>query len=110
MEVDEVEIEEVEMSEKTDIKPGDYVLAQFSLSGKKSSRSTFYKYIAVISKSVSVDEYEIQCLKSINSKKNRFTYIENDVSQININNIIGKLPQPTLFKKAECLLCNFLVV
>ena len=56
---------------------------------------------------MSVDEYEIQCLKSVSPKKDRFVHIENDVSIIHIENIVEKLPQPDMVQEGRMLVMQF---
>lgn len=42
------------------------------------------------------DEFQVHCLKSINKEKTEFVYIDNDISQIEEKDIIGKLPTPSV--------------
>lgn len=73
--LDDVEIgleeaEEVEVSQIKDHKLGDYIVAKFLSTGKKSLRNTVYKYVAVILQKMSDCDFQIQCLKSVNKQKN----------------------------------------
>lgn len=46
-------------------------------------------------------DFEIQCLKSVNKQKTQFVAIEDDISLLNVENIIGKLPEPMLGDSTE---------
>lgn len=96
---------EVEMFAVKDLKPGDFVLAQFQASGKRVA--TTYRYVSTILEVVSPKEFKIQCLKSLNQEKTSFDYIENDISIINKNNIITQLPEPVLQQDGRKLKTTF---
>lgn len=99
--------EDVEFSGTENLKVGDFVLTKFCLAGKKSLRVTEYKYVGVIVNIISDCEFDIQCLKCVDSRKTQFVIIENDISQINILNIIGKLPDPILKEEGRMLVNVF---
>lgn len=103
----EEEVDEVELSPIKDLKTGDFILVKFVYSGKKSCRETEFRYVAVISKVINDKEFEIQCLKSSNLQKTRFTYIDNDLSIINIVDMLGKLPNPKLVQESRALITVF---
>lgn len=85
--------------------PGDFVIVKYENSEKK--KPYIYRYVATILTAISTEEFEIQCLKSANLEKTCFTYIENDISTINIVDAVGKLPEPTLFEKGRVLQNKF---
>lgn len=111
--LDDVVIGELEDPEEVIVGPiikpkvGDFILAKFLLAGKKSQRVTEFKYVAEILRQISDTEFEIHCLKNIDTKKTQFMYIENYVSLIVIANIIGSLPEPTLKEEGRMLVNVF---
>jgi len=77
----------------SDLKPGDYIIVKFETSNK---RKLIYKYVASVLKIADVNDIEIQCFESIDEENTEFVPIDNDVSMIGIESIVGKLPVPEL--------------
>lgn len=71
-----------------DIRVGDFILVKF-LGGKK--KTFFYRYICVIQKIYTQDDIEVISQKSFNGKS-CFKLKENDISTIQFEDIIEKLP------------------
>lgn len=72
---------------------GDYIWIEFESVGKKKLK---HKYVTTIIKIISQNEFEVQCFKSNNEENTEFVPIENDVSIVDITNILYKLPSPDL--------------
>jgi len=77
----------------SDLKPGDYIIVKFETSNK---RKLIYKYVALVLKIADVNDIEIQCFESIDKENTEFVPIDNDVSMIGIESIVGKLPIPEM--------------
>ncbi|KAL4085287.1 hypothetical protein QTP88_027146 [Uroleucon formosanum] len=74
-------------------KKGDYIIVKFETSNKGK---LIYKYVASVLKIADVNDIEIQCFESIDKENTEFVPIDNDVSMIGIESIVGKLPIPEL--------------
>ncbi|KAF5305538.1 hypothetical protein FQA39_LY01629 [Lamprigera yunnana] len=59
-----------------DLKVGDYILALFVSTGKRAV--VHYNYVVKILQVLEGDDFEVQCLKSLNETKTTFKFIEND--------------------------------
>ncbi|KAF5285900.1 hypothetical protein FQA39_LY04361 [Lamprigera yunnana] len=77
-----------------DLKVGDYILALFVSTGKRAV--VHYKYVAKILQVLEGDDFEVQCLKSLDETKITFKFIENDPCVIAKKEILGRLPDPQL--------------
>lgn len=86
---------EVQILSTEDIKAGDFVLVKFFSAGTKVVKNKHFKYVANVLMKIN-DEFQVHCLKSINKEKTEFVYIDNDISQIEEKDIIGKLPTPSV--------------
>lgn len=75
------------------MKPSDYIIVKFETSNKGK---LIYKYVASVLKIADVNDIEIQCFESIDKENTEFVPIDNDVSMIGIESIVGKLPIPEL--------------
>jgi len=84
----------------SDLKPGDYILVKFSTTNKKKLT---YKYVATVLQLLNNDEIEIQCFEATDEENTEFIVIENDISVIDISDIVGKLPYPELKKSGRQL-------
>lgn len=79
-------------------KTGDFILAKFQSCGKRASAAVNYRYVCVVSKVLQNNELEINSLKSVDADRKSFKYIENNVSVINISQVLRKLPEPELLQ------------
>lgn len=82
----------------SDLKPGDYILVKFSTTNK---RKLTYKYVTTVLQLLNNDEIEIQCFEATDEENTEFIVIENDISVIDISDIVGKLPYPELKKSGS---------
>ncbi|KAF5296783.1 hypothetical protein FQA39_LY12301 [Lamprigera yunnana] len=79
----------------------DYILALFVSTGKKAV--VHYKYVAKILQVLEGDDFEVQCLKSLDESKTTFKFIENDQCVIAKKEILGRLPDPQLIQFGRIL-------
>lgn len=84
----------------TDLKPGDYILVQFE---SKNKIKIIYKYVATVQKLIEGTDVEIQCFEAVDEENTAYIPIENDISVIELKDIIGKLPYPELKKSGRQL-------
>ncbi|KAF5296255.1 hypothetical protein FQA39_LY12592 [Lamprigera yunnana] len=84
-----------------DLKVGDYILALFVSTGKRAV--VHYKYVAKILHVLEGDDFEVQCLKSLDETKTTFKFIENDQCVITKKEILGRLPDPQLLQFGRIL-------
>ncbi|KAF5278415.1 hypothetical protein FQA39_LY05904 [Lamprigera yunnana] len=84
-----------------DLKVGDYILALFVSTGKRAV--VHYKYVAKILQVLEGDDFEVQCLKSLDETKTTFKFIENDQCVIANKEILGRLPDPQLVQLGRIL-------
>jgi len=80
-------------SDQPDINTGDYILLQFESIGKRKLK---YKYVATVIRVISQSEFEVQCFEANNEENTEFVPIENDISIVDLTNILYKLPSPEL--------------
>ncbi|KAF5295277.1 hypothetical protein FQA39_LY13142 [Lamprigera yunnana] len=83
-----------------DLKVGDYILALFVSTGERAV--VHYKYVAKI-QVLEGDDFEVQCLKSLDETKTTFKFIENDQCVIAKKEILGRLPDPQLVQFGRIL-------
>ncbi|KAF5306511.1 hypothetical protein FQA39_LY18928 [Lamprigera yunnana] len=76
-----------------DLKVGDYILALFVSTGKRAV--VHYKYVAKILQVLEGDDFEVQCLKSLDKTKTTFKFIENDQCVIAKKEILGRYARST---------------
>ncbi|KAF5269867.1 hypothetical protein FQA39_LY08539 [Lamprigera yunnana] len=88
-----------------DLKVGDYILALFVSTGKRAV--VHYKYVAKILQVLEGDDFEVQCLKSLDETKTTFKFIENDQCVIAKKEILGRLPDPQLIQFGRILKTAF---
>ncbi|KAF5304526.1 hypothetical protein FQA39_LY09577 [Lamprigera yunnana] len=88
-----------------DLKVGDYILAFVLSTGKRSV--VHYKYVAKILRVLKGDDFEVQCLKSLDETKTTFKFIENDQCVIAKKKIFGRLPDPQLVQFERILKTDF---
>lgn len=82
-----------------DLKPGDYVLVKFKPVGKKQ---ICYKYVATVIRVISETELEVQYFESIDEEHTEFILAEGDISLVDLDDIVYKLPTPELnFKNRQ---------
>lgn len=81
---------EVQILSTEDIKAGDFVLVKIFSAGTKVVKNKHFKYVANV-----LMKFK-RWVKSINKEKTEFVYIDNDISQIEEKDIIGKLPTPSV--------------
>ncbi|KAF5289017.1 hypothetical protein FQA39_LY03896 [Lamprigera yunnana] len=85
-----------------DLKVGDYILALFLSTGKRAV--IHYKYVTKILQVLEGDDFEVQCLKSLDETKTTFKFIEhNDQCVIAKKEILGRLPDPQLIRFGRIL-------
>lgn len=85
-----------DMMPSKDLKVGDFILVKF-LGGKRNS--TTYRYLATIQEVYPDKELMVMFLKNISDNKG-FTMKIDDVSNIKIRDVLGKLPVPEI-KESE---------
>lgn len=98
---EDIDIEKVETISQ--LSKGKFVLVCFK-GGKRNA--TIFKYVCVV-QDVESAEIKITGLKSWDSSKTLFTINETDVSYINIEQILGVLPDPVIQMKGERILYKF---
>ncbi|KAF5297263.1 hypothetical protein FQA39_LY12102 [Lamprigera yunnana] len=84
-----------------DLKVGDYILALFVSTGKRAV--VHYKYVVKILQVSEGDDFEKQCLKSLDETKTTFKFIENDQYVIAKKEILVRLPDPQLVQFGRIL-------
>ncbi|KAF5296098.1 hypothetical protein FQA39_LY02732 [Lamprigera yunnana] len=89
------------INEVEDLKVDDYILALFVSTGKRAV--VHYKYVAKILQVLQGDDFEVQCLKSLDETKTTFKFIENDQCVIAKKEILGRLPDPQLVQFGRIL-------
>lgn len=69
-----------------DLKTDDYILIKFETTNK---RKLTYKYVATVINISDENDVEIQCFEAVDKENTEFVLIDNDVSMIDLGNIIG---------------------
>jgi len=80
-------------SDQPDLNTGDYILIEFESIGKRKLK---FKYVATVVSIINQSEYEVQCFEANNEENTEFVPIENDISIVDLTNILYKLPSPEL--------------
>ncbi|KAK4881636.1 hypothetical protein RN001_004955 [Aquatica leii] len=81
----------------TQIGIGTYVLVRFESNNKKAGSKKEFKYIAVCQGPVENSEVKVMFMKGAKSEnKNTFVMNDNDISDINISQILKILKEPTI--------------
>lgn len=82
---------------------GAYVLVEFD-SGKNLS----YSYVCCIQIALDNDEeVKIMALKSTDNRRQHFQFMENDISYVSYNKILGILPPPQMVAQGRKFLAQF---
>lgn len=84
---------EYENPNQDTIKPGTYVLVDFTGGTRQKSH---YTYVCVVSSILNDEEYSVTGFKSVNITKTTFQIVENDICNINFNAIKAILPDPII--------------
>ncbi|KAF5287015.1 hypothetical protein FQA39_LY16129 [Lamprigera yunnana] len=84
-----------------DLKVDDYILALFVSTGKRAV--VHYRYVAKILQVLEGNDFEVQCLKSLDETKTTFKFIANDQCVIAKKEILERLPDPQLVQFGRIL-------
>jgi len=85
----------------SDLKPGDYLLVKFSTTNKRKLTYKCKSISITVLQLLKNYEIEIQCFEATDEENTEFIVIENDISVIDINDIVGKLRDPKLKKSGD---------
>lgn len=86
------------------ISTGDYVLVRF-LGGKRNT--THYRYACVVQKVFDDGDIEVMSMKILNEDKTIFKMNETDISNVNKEDVLGKLPSPTMLTYGDRIKYKF---
>jgi len=88
------------VSSITDLISGDYILVKFE---SKNKKKITYKYVSTVQKLIEDTDVEIQCFEAVDEENTEYIPIENNISMVELKDIIGKLPYPELRKSGRQL-------
>jgi len=70
----------------SDLKTGDYILVKFETTNKR--KLTYKIYVAIVINISDENDVKIQCSEAVDEENTEFVPIDNDVSVIDLGNII----------------------
>lgn len=89
---------------RDNIKLGTYLLINLKSEQKKSGS---HQFVAVCQSKIINDEFEVMFLKNCGNNKALFCANENDVSFVNLSEVVDVLPDPTIVVKGDRIFHKF---